>query len=88
MTEGDHASHDGPPHPLVFLRGTIKVFTMGGNLARGFAHGNGPGMGRAHHNALEHGLAADQGLLATLQRRQQLDGHEETPDITQKTHDI
>jgi hypothetical protein len=44
-------------------------------------------MGRAHHDALEHGLAADQGLFAAFKRWQKLDGNHETYKISQRTHD-
>ena len=40
----------------------------------------------AHHNALEHGLAADQGFLAALESRQQLNRYEKTPPCSQEMH--
>ena len=44
-----------------------------------------PGMRRAHHDALEHGLPAHQGLLAALERGQQLHRHKKTPPLSQET---
>ncbi len=44
----------------------------------GLAHGDRPGVRRAHHDAFKHGLAADQGLFTTFERRQKLHGHEKS----------
>jgi hypothetical protein len=35
-------------------------------------------VGRAHHNAFQYSLPADQGLFSTLERRQQLKGNQKT----------
>ena len=43
-------------------------------------------MRRTHHNAFEHGLAADKRLLAALQRGQKLNSHEKSPQGSQKSH--
>src|SRR5271168_795142 len=69
----------------MLFRQAFQRLAMGGHLARRFAAGNGPGMLRTHHHALKHGLAADQGLLAAFQCRQQLDGYQETPPGSQET---
>ena len=42
--------------------------------------------GRPHHYAFEHGLAADQGLFATLERRQKLHGHKKAQECSPKLH--
>jgi hypothetical protein len=38
---------------------------------------------RTHHDAFEHGLAADQGFFATFKRGQKLDGDQESDEISQ-----
>jgi hypothetical protein len=43
-------------------------------------------MGRTHHNALKHGLAAHKGFLAAFERRQKLDCHKKPPHCSQKAH--
>jgi len=41
-------------------------------------------VGRAHHHALDHRLAADEGLLAALKSRQKLDARRQAEKITRK----
>jgi len=49
------------------------------NFSRRLAHGNAPGMGRAHHDALHHCLPPDENFLAALKGWKQLDRRQETP---------
>ena len=86
MTERDHTSNDGPRHPFAFFGQPLQRFAVGGHFAGRLAAGDGPSVRRAHHNALKHGLAADQSLLAAFKCGQELHGHQETPPGSQKTH--
>ena len=70
----------------MLFRRTLERFAHSDHFARGLAAGDGPGVRRAHHHALEHGLPADQGFFATFKRGQKLHGHQETHEISQKTH--
>ena len=88
VTERHHAANDRPGHPLAFVRKPFQRFAVSGNFAGRFAAGDGPSVRRAHHHALEHGLAADQGFLAAFKRGQQLHGHQETPPGSQETHKL
>src|ERR1051325_5111244 len=45
-------------------------------------------MGRAHHYALHHGLAAHQGFLSALQSGQQLQSSKKTQKLTPVSHSI
>ena len=71
----------------MFFREPLQRLAVGGDFAGRLAAGNCPGVRRAHHHAFKHGLAADQGLLAALKRRQQLHRHQETPPCSQETHE-
>ena len=70
LTQCDHAANDRPSHPLVLFRGAFQGLGMRGNGAVGAAHADAPGVRRAHHDALQHRLAAHQGLFTAFQRRQ------------------
>ena len=72
MAERDHATNYGPAHPSVFLRKALERFAVRQDLAARRAAGYRPRMRRTHHNAFEYGLAAHEGFLAALERRQQL----------------
>jgi hypothetical protein len=39
-----------------------------------------------HHNAFEHGLAADERFLAAFEGRKQLNGYQKTPQSLKKPH--
>ena len=86
MAERDHATDDRPGHPFAFFGQPLQRFAVRGDFAGRLAAGNGPGMRRAHHNALKHSLAADQRLLAALKSGQKLHGHQEAPPGSQETH--
>ena len=43
-------------------------------------------MRRAHHNALEYSLTADESLLAALQRGQELNRHKESKPCPEEPH--
>jgi len=43
-------------------------------------------MRRAHHDAFEDGLAADKSFLTAFKGGQQLNGYQETYEISQRTH--
>jgi hypothetical protein len=43
-------------------------------------------MRRAHHHAFENRLTSDQRFFATLKGGQELNGHQETHEISQRTH--
>jgi hypothetical protein len=70
----------------MFFRETLERFAMDFDLSGRLAAGDGPRVWGAHHNSLEHGLAADQGFLAALKRRQKLNRNEKTPPCLQKVH--
>ena len=86
VAQSDYAADDRPAHPFMLFGKPLQRFAVGGNFARRLAARDCPGVRRAHHNALEHGLAADQGLLAALQRGQELDRHQESQPRFQKPH--
>src|ERR1700688_2216366 len=86
MSQGDDATHNRPAHPFMLFRKPFQRLAVGRNLARRLAAGNCPGMRRTHHNAFKNGLAADEGLLAALQRRQKLDSYKDPPQCPQKSH--
>ena len=67
MTQGDDAANDRPRHPFVLFRQPLQRFAVSGHFARRFATGDGPCVRRAHHNAFEHGLAADQRFFAAFE---------------------
>ena len=47
---------------------------MNCELSVRFANGDSPGMRGAHHDAFQHGLAADEGFLGALQCERKLQG--------------
>ncbi len=84
LGQRDHAAHDrqaqqpvalGPrderlgDHLDLAVRALLGVGLAGRELLRrGLAHRHRPGGDAAHHHALEHGLAADRGVLGRLPR--------------------
>src|SRR5580658_7807856 len=78
VTERHDPTDDGPGHPFVLFRRSLDRFAHRDHFTRRLAAGDRPGVWRAHHYAFEHGLAADQRLLATFKRRQKLHGHQKT----------
>ena len=84
LGERDHAAHDREPqqpvalrpgderlgdHLDLALRPLLRVGAARGELLRRrLAHRHRPGGDAAHHHALEHGLAADRGVLGGLAR--------------------
>jgi hypothetical protein len=57
----------------------FQRFAMAGQFSGGLAASDAPGMRRAHHNAFEHGLAADQRLLAAFEGREKLNADQKAP---------
>ena len=55
---------------LCFSERRGQRLLVGDDFAVGLAHRHAVAVGRAHHDALHHGLPADEGLLAAFQ-----DGH-------------
>ena len=76
LAKRDDATYDRPTHPLVLFREPVERLGIGRNRTVGPADGDSPGVRRAHHDAFEHGLTADQRLLAAFESGQQLDGDE------------
>ena len=74
LAERHDATDHRPAHPFVLFRGAFQRLRVRRQGAIGPADADAPGMGRAHHDAFEHGLAADQGFLTALQSGQELDG--------------
>jgi len=54
----------------MLFRGALERFAQGDNFPGGLAAGDCPGVRRAHHDALEHGLAADEGFFSALKGRE------------------
>src|SRR6202521_3335652 len=88
MTEGDDTTNYRQRHPFAFFGKPLQRLAMRGNVSRRLTTSNSPSVRRAHHNALKHGLAANQGLLAALKGGQQLHRHKETPPCSPKTHTL
>jgi hypothetical protein len=65
----------------MFLGGTLQRFAHGDDFAGRFAAGDSPGVRRAHHNAFEHGLSADQRFFAAFEGGKKLYGGEESQVI-------
>ena len=86
MPERHNTAHDRPSHPPVFLGKPFQRFAVRHEFARRLAAGDAPGMRSAHHNAFEHGLAADQRLLAAFERWQKLHAHQKAPQCLKKPH--
>ena len=86
LSQRHDAANHRPSHPLMLLRKPLQRLRMRRNRAIRLAHRDTPGMRRAHHHALQHGLPADQGLLAAFQRRQELDSSHETKVLAQFSH--
>ena len=59
---------------------------MRDDLAILFAHGNAPGVRRTHHDAFEHGLAADQRFFGAFERGKELEDGLESQYLAQRTH--
>ena len=87
VAERHHAAHNRPSHPFMLFGKPLERFAHGDNFARRLAAGNRPGVRGTHHHAFEHGLAADQSFFPALQRGQKLHGHQETHEISQRTHE-
>ena len=64
----------------------MQSFTVGGDLAGGFADGDAPGMRRAHHYAFHYGLTADEGLLSAFKGGKQLQSSKKTQEWTPVSH--
>ena len=62
LNHGDAAAHERPLAPGLLLAVAGDVVLLHVDAALGLAHGDGPGIAAAHHDALEHGGAADVGL--------------------------
>src|SRR5258708_5324694 len=72
LAQRDQPANKRPGHPVMFIRGAQQRLRMNDNLSQSagvrfralwLAHGNTPGVRRAHHYALKDGLAANQSLL-------------------------
>src|SRR5581483_5425655 len=60
---------------------------MSDHLARRLTHRNSPGVGGAHHHALQHGLAADQGgLFAAFQSGKHLHHRKKARHLSETFH--
>ena len=82
-----NAAENRPAHPFMLVALALQRLGVGDNLARGLAHGNAPGMRRAHHDAFKHCLAADErGFLSVFKDRQKLGRGQEPAKLTQILH--
>src|SRR3982074_2351558 len=70
-----YAADDGRCPPFMLFRRALHGFADRNYFARWLAAGDRPGVRRAHHHALEHGLSADQCLFATLERGKKPKGY-------------
>src|SRR5260370_4227813 len=86
VAQRHHPAYYWPAHPLMLLGRPLQRFTVRKNLARRLAYGNAPGMRRTHHDALQHRLPADEGFLAALQSREQLDRRQKTQVLPPTSH--
>ena len=86
VTERHNAADDGPSHPFVLVGRARERFAHGDYFAGGLAAGDGPGMRRTHHDALEDSLAADEGFFAAFKGGEKLHGYQEAHEISQRTH--
>ncbi len=84
LSQRDHAANHRPAHPLVALRRARHRLRVHRHLPRRLAHRDSPGMRRAHHHALQHGLAAhERCLLAVFQGGEQLRGGKQAYELAQ-----
>jgi len=75
-----------PAHPLVLIGGPCGLLAMSDDLTGRLSDGDPPGMRRAHHDALEHSLTADEGFLSALKSGKQLHCCEETYELAENPH--
>src|SRR5207248_9686876 len=79
VTKSHDATDDWPAHPFMLFGEPLQWLAYARKFTGLLAAGDAPGMRRAHHNAFEHGLDADQRLFAAFECGQQLDGYKKTP---------
>jgi hypothetical protein len=66
--------------------GAIERFGHGDDLAGRLAAGDSPGVRRAHHNAFEYGLAADESFFSAFKSRKKLNRSEESEIVKKTAH--
>ena len=59
LDEGRAAPDDGPVHPGILRPAAGQVMLLGVDVAIRLAHGDGPVVAPAHHDALDEGLPTD-----------------------------
>src|SRR5262249_20034195 len=86
MAQNHHSADQRPSHPLMLLRRPFQRLRVSHDFAGRLPHRDAPSMRRAHHYALENGLAADEGLLTAFESGKQLQGSQKTPENMHFSH--
>src|SRR5436190_24311863 len=86
MPQRHHAAEHRPRHPFMLFRQAFERLAVSREFTRRPTAGDRPCVRAAHHNAFEHGLAADQRFLAAFERGQMLNRYQKTPQRLKKLH--